>query len=74
MRAASVSALNYPRKGGKRITGTITPPSNTMKYYALTNDDEGEIYESVEDAVAALNYPRKGGKGITGYWNDHSTF
>lgn len=37
-------------------TGTITPPSDTMKYDALTYDDEGEIFESVEDCeVISIN-------------------
>merc|ERR1740136_150620 len=52
-RAAAVAALNYPRKGGKRLIGTVTPPfaynTDTMKYHALTYDDEVDIYESGED-------------------------
>jgi len=58
-RAAAVAALNYPRKGGKRTTGTVTPPSDTMKYHALTYDDEGEIYESGEDCEVISISPKK---------------
>jgi len=55
-RAAAVAALHDPRKGGRRRAGTVTPPfagtNDTMKYHALTYDDEMEIYESDKDSEA----------------------
>jgi len=62
-RAAAVAALNYPRKGGRRRAGTVTPPfaftTATMKYHALTYDDEVEIYESGEDREIIIISPKK---------------
>lgn len=62
-RAAAVAALNYPRKSGKRTAGTVTPPfafnTDTMKYHALTYDDEVEICESGEDHEVISISPKK---------------
>eukprot|EP00555_Chaetoceros_dichaeta_P010134 CAMPEP_0198266982 /NCGR_PEP_ID=MMETSP1447-20131203/31004_1 /TAXON_ID=420782 /ORGANISM="Chaetoceros dichaeta, Strain CCMP1751" /LENGTH=597 /DNA_ID=CAMNT_0043957335 /DNA_START=21 /DNA_END=1814 /DNA_ORIENTATION=- len=62
-RAAAVAALNCPRKSGRRRAGTVTPPfaftTATMKYHALTYDDEADIYESGEDSEVISISPKK---------------
>ena len=49
-RAAAAAALGHSRRGGRRRAGTITPPhhfpTDTMKYNALTYDDEVEFFDS----------------------------
>jgi len=65
-RAAAVAALNYPRGGGRRRVETVTPSfsfsNDTMKYNALTYDDEYEINESdkIDEAVSVRSKSTSG--------------
>lgn len=68
-RAAAVAALNCPRKSGRRRAGTVTPPfaftTATMKYHALTYDDEADLYESGEDSeVISISHKKFLGAAI----------
>lgn len=51
---AKRAAAGISRKGGRRRAGTVTPPfgsTDTMKYHALTYDDEVEIYDSEKGCI-----------------------
>lgn len=55
---AKRAAAGLPRKGGRRRIGTVTPPfgtTDTMKYHALTYDDEVEIFDSEKGCVVERN-------------------
>lgn len=57
--------------GAKRRSGTVTPPfsSDTMKYHALTYDDEIEIYDSERGCVVERQQRGMAGAGSNAHSN-----
>lgn len=67
-RAAAAAASQYPRKPGRRRAGTVSPSftftSDTMKYHALTYDDELEIFDSGEDVHDSTDFKKSGRSAV----------